>query len=30
MTVYAGREANEKGDRVRVEMSGKFLPYKTY
>jgi cyanate lyase len=24
------REANEKGDRVRVEMSGKFLPYKTY
>src|SRR5438034_9863021 len=24
------REANEKADRVRVEMSGKFLPYKTY
>ena len=24
------REANEKGDRVRIEMSGKFLPYKTY
>jgi cyanate lyase len=24
------REANEKGDRVRVELSGKFLPYKTY
>ncbi len=24
------REANEKGDRVHVEMSGKFLPYKTY
>jgi cyanate lyase len=24
------REANEKGDRVKVEMSGKFLPYKTY
>ena len=25
-----GREAHEKGDRVRVELSGKFLPYKTY
>jgi cyanate lyase len=24
------REPNEKGDRVHVEMSGKFLPYKTY
>jgi len=24
------RETNEKGDRVRVELSGKFLPYKTY
>ena len=24
------REPHEKGDRVRVEMSGKFLPYKTY
>ena len=24
------REAHEKGDRVRVELSGKFLPYKTY
>jgi cyanate lyase len=24
------REPNEKGDRVRVELSGKFLPYKTY
>jgi len=24
------REPNEKGDRVRIEMSGKFLPYKTY
>jgi cyanate lyase len=24
------REANEKGDRVKVTMSGKFLPYKTY
>ena len=24
------REANEKGDRVRVELSGKFLPYKTF
>jgi cyanate lyase len=23
-------EPNEKGDRVRIEMSGKFLPYKTY
>jgi cyanate lyase len=25
-----GREANPKGDRVRVTMSGKFLPYKRY
>lgn len=25
-----GRELHEKGDRVRVVMSGKFLPYKTY
>jgi cyanate lyase len=25
-----GREAHEKGDRVRVELSGKFLPYKTF
>jgi cyanate lyase len=24
------REANEKGDRVKVVLSGKFLPYKTY
>lgn len=24
------REENEKGDRVKVELSGKFLPYKTY
>ena len=24
------REPHEKGDRVRVELSGKFLPYKTY
>ena len=24
------REPHEKGDRVRIEMSGKFLPYKTY
>jgi cyanate lyase len=24
------REPNEKGDRVRIEMSGKFLPYKMY
>jgi cyanate lyase len=24
------REPNEKGDRVRVVLSGKFLPYKTY
>ena len=24
------REAHEKGDRVRVELSGKFLPYKRY
>jgi cyanate lyase len=25
-----GREANPKGDRVRITMSGKFLPYKYY
>ena len=24
------REPNDKGDRVRVELSGKYLPYKTY
>jgi cyanate lyase len=24
------RKAHEKGDRVHIEMSGKFLPYKTY
>jgi cyanate lyase len=24
------REPNPKGDRVRVSMSGKFLPYKRY
>ena len=24
------REPHEKGDRVHVELSGKFLPYKTY
>jgi cyanate lyase len=24
------REANPKGDRVRIKMSGKFLPYKRY
>ena len=24
------REKNEKGDRVSITMSGKFLPYKTY
>jgi len=24
------REENEKGDRVNITMSGKFLPYKTY
>jgi cyanate lyase len=24
------REPDPKGDRVRIEMSGKFLPYKTY
>ena len=24
------REANAKGDRVRITMSGKFLPYKRY
>jgi cyanate lyase len=24
------RERHEKGDRVHIEMSGKFLPYKTY
>jgi cyanate lyase len=24
------REPDPNGDRVRIEMSGKFLPYKTY
>jgi cyanate lyase len=24
------READPKGDRVKIVMSGKFLPYKTY
>jgi len=24
------REANPKGDRVKITMSGKFLPYKYY
>jgi cyanate lyase len=24
------REANPKGDRVKIGMSGKFLPYKSY
>ena len=24
------REAHEKGDRVSITMSGKFLPYRTY
>jgi cyanate lyase len=24
------REPNPKGDRVRISMSGKFLPYKRY
>jgi cyanate lyase len=24
------READPKGDRVNIVMSGKFLPYKTY
>lgn len=28
--VAFSREANPKGDRVKVEMSGKFLPYKYY
>jgi len=29
-TMELTREADPKGDRVRVLMSGKFLPYKTY
>ena len=29
-SIDIAREPNEKGDRVHVEMSGKFLPYKTY
>jgi cyanate lyase len=28
--VAFSREANPKGDRVKIEMSGKFLPYKYY
>jgi cyanate lyase len=29
-TMNLTREADPKGDRVRITMSGKFLPYKTY
>jgi cyanate lyase len=29
-TMDLKREADPKGDRVRIVMSGKFLPYKTY
>jgi cyanate lyase len=29
-TMQLKREADPKGDRVRISMSGKFLPYKTY
>jgi len=29
-TMVLKREADAKGDRVRIAMSGKFLPYKTY
>ncbi|HXY59070.1 MAG TPA: cyanase [Methylocystis sp.] len=29
-TMELGREPNPKGDRVKITMSGKFLPYKTY
>jgi cyanate lyase len=29
-TMELKREADPKGDRVRISMSGKFLPYKTY
>ena len=29
-TMDLKREADPKGDRVRITMSGKFLPYKTY
>ena len=29
-TMDISREANPAGDRVKIEMTGKFLPYKTY
>ena len=29
-SIDLAREPHEKGDRVHVEMSGKFLPYKTF
>ena len=29
-SIGISREADPKGDRVKVVMSGKFLPYKTY
>ncbi len=29
-TINLTREAHPKGDRVKITMSGKFLPYKTY
>jgi len=28
--MHMEREPNDKGDRVRITMSGKFLPYKYY
>ena len=28
--MQVGREASPKGDRVKITMSGKFLPYKYY
>jgi cyanate lyase len=28
--IQIDREANPKGDRVKIVMSGKFLPYKYY
>ncbi|MHB8477990.1 MAG: cyanase [Steroidobacteraceae bacterium] len=29
-TMHMARESDPKGDRVKITMSGKFLPYKTY
>ena len=29
-TMYLSRQPDPKGDRVKIEMTGKFLPYKSW